>query len=94
MITQSRRSVDTEAAWSTLYATRPLRPSASRSVIKSNTLSLGPKAPKTSQSAVIKRFTVIGSHTSKSYYRSYTVATSGINLSEYLSDYRLLCQSA
>jgi hypothetical protein len=79
MISQCQRSVDTEAEWSTLRATRPVGPSASRSAIQSITVSLGPKSSKTSQFAVIRRSTVIGSYTSESYCRSYTVATSGVN---------------
>jgi hypothetical protein len=79
MITQCQRGVDTEAELSTLHATRPAGESASRSPIQSNTLSLGPKSSKISQFAVIRRSTVIGSYTSEYCYRSYTVATSGVN---------------
>jgi hypothetical protein len=67
------------------YATRPVGQSASRSSIQSNTWWLGPKSSKTSQFAAIRRSTLIRSYTSESYYRSYTVATSGVN--------RLSCQT-
>jgi hypothetical protein len=40
---------------------------------------LDPKSSKTSQFSVIRRFVGIDSHASKSYYHSYTVATSGAN---------------
>jgi hypothetical protein len=64
------------------HATRPVGPSASRSAIQSNTLSLGPKSPKTSQFAVIRRSTVIGSYTSDSYCSSKTVHKSGAGLAK------------
>jgi hypothetical protein len=47
--------------------------------IHSDTGSLDPKSPKTSQFSVIWRFIGIESHASESYYHSYTVATSGVN---------------
>jgi hypothetical protein len=47
--------------------------------IQSDTGSLDPKSPKTSQFSVIRRFIEIGSHASESYYYSYTVATSGVH---------------
>jgi hypothetical protein len=58
---------------------KPVWPSASRSAIQSNTLSLGPKSSKTSQFVVIRRFIGIESHSSESCIHSYTVATSGVN---------------
>jgi hypothetical protein len=91
MITQCQHGVDTEAGWSTLHSTRPVRRSASRSAIKSNTWSLAQKSSKTSQFSVIRRFIEIGSPASESYYRSYiymyihiyiyiyAVDTSGVN---------------
>jgi hypothetical protein len=47
--------------------------------IQSDTGSLDPKSPKTSQFSVIRRFLGIESHASESYYHSYTVATSGVH---------------
>jgi hypothetical protein len=47
--------------------------------VQSDTGSLDPKSPKTSQFSVIRRFLGIESHASESYYHSYTVATSGVN---------------
>jgi hypothetical protein len=47
--------------------------------IQSDTGSLDPKSPKTSQFSVIRRFIGIESHASDSYYHSYTVATSVAN---------------
>jgi hypothetical protein len=38
-----------------------------------------PKSPKTSQFSVIRSFIGIESHTSESYYHSYTVSTSGVH---------------
>jgi hypothetical protein len=47
--------------------------------IQSDTGSLDPKSPKTSQFSVIRCFIGIEPHASESYYHSYTVATSGVN---------------
>jgi hypothetical protein len=47
--------------------------------IQSDTGSLDPKSPKTSQFSVIRRSIGIESHASESYYLSYTVAKSGVN---------------
>jgi hypothetical protein len=48
--------------------------------VQSDTGSLDPKSSKTRQFSVITRFIGIESHASESYYHSYTVATSGVNL--------------
>jgi hypothetical protein len=45
MISQCQRGDDTEAEWSTPHATRPVGPSASRSAIQSDILSIGLKHP-------------------------------------------------
>jgi hypothetical protein len=47
--------------------------------IQSDTGSLDPNLPKTSQFSVIRRFIGIESHASESYNHSYTVATSGVH---------------
>jgi hypothetical protein len=47
--------------------------------IHTDTGSLGPKSPKTSQFSVIRRFIGIESHAAESYFHSYTVATSDVN---------------
>jgi RNase H-like domain found in reverse transcriptase len=47
--------------------------------MQSDTGSLDPKSPKTSQFSVIRRFIEIESPASESYYHSYTVSTSGVN---------------
>jgi hypothetical protein len=57
----------------------PVGPSASRSAIQSDALSLGLETSIISQFAVIRRSTGIGSYTSESYYRSYKAATSCLN---------------
>jgi hypothetical protein len=47
--------------------------------IQSDTGSLDPKSSNTSQFSVIRRFIGIESHSSESYYHSYTVVTSGVS---------------
>jgi hypothetical protein len=63
----------------TPHATMPVGPSASRLAIQSDTLSLEPKHPETSQFTVIKRSSGIGYHASESYYRAYKGATTCVN---------------
>jgi hypothetical protein len=56
----------------------------------SDTGSLDPKSPKTSQFSVIRRFNAIESHASESHYHSYIVATSSVHrLASQISPNRL-----
>jgi hypothetical protein len=58
--------------------------------IQSETGSLDPKSPKTSQFSAIRRFIGIESHASESYYHSYTVATSSVHrLASQICHYQL-----